>query len=363
MQGVRGGSKGGILRRFDNNKGSKSYDPEIAKAFTKSRWLELKRVVKLCNNTTAPKKGSNGYNLAYKCDLIFKTIVHNVNALSLYANPDQCCDETTFGHEGHGENDAGLLKLIKGKPGITKGMQIVLTSDVDRIRPRAYIHRHKKHPVLFKKQGPNEIRVLYETQLLPLCRPDNDLVGKALFNEKPHITMDNFFSGNELMMYVAEEGFGATMTCRRDRLPNDVPKNYFHHAKVEVNPRTKATRFAQPIVAVKKHGQSVMVMTSFQSTSSCNVLSVNGINGCELYAHSKQRGRGKYKREWAIEMNQARELYLNHYGAIDRMDHLLKNCSMNYHSWKYWHAGMIHGKAMAVVIAYDMCLECCEGNL
>ena len=45
------------------------------------------------------------------------------------------------------------------------------------------------------------------------------------------------------------------------------------------------------------------------------------------------------------------------------MDHLLKNCNMNHHSWKHWHAGMTHGKAMAVAIAHGMHLECCKGNL
>jgi len=28
-------------------------------------------------------------------------------------------------------------------------MQTVITSDVDWIRPQAYVHRHKKHPKLF----------------------------------------------------------------------------------------------------------------------------------------------------------------------------------------------------------------------
>ena len=32
-------------------------------------------------------------------------------------------------------------------------------------------------------------------------------------------------------------------------------------------------------------------------------------------------------------------------------------------TWKYWHAPMIHAKALAVVVAYDIYLECCEGLL
>ena len=30
-------------------------------------------------------------------------------------------------------------------------------------------------------------------------------------------------------------------------------------------------------------------------------------------------------------------------------------------SWKYWHAPMLHAKAMAVVVAYDIYKECCDG--
>ena len=35
---------------------------------------------------------------------------------------------------------------------------------------------------------------------------------------------------------------------------------------------------------------------------------------------------------------------------------------MNYRSWKYWHAAMIHAKAMAVVVAYDVYKELTEGG-
>lgn len=59
-------------------------------------------------------------------------------------------------------------------------------------------------------------------------------------------------------------------------------------------------------------------------------------------------------------MNEARQLYLNTYGAVDKMDHLIQNCDMKYRSWKYWHAAMIHAKAMAVVVAYDIYKELCE---
>jgi hypothetical protein len=57
-------------------------------------------------------------------------------------------------------------------------------------------------------------------------------------------------------------------------------------------------------------------------------------------------------------MNDARKLYLATYGAIDTMDHLIKNCDMKYHSWKYWHAAMLLAKMMAIVVQGS-----CRGNL
>ena len=63
-------------------------------------------------------------------------------------------------------------------------------------------------------------------------------------------------------------------------------------------------------------------------------------------------------------MNEARHLYLKSYGTVDKqMDHLIKNCHMKYRSWKYWHSAMLHGKALAVVVAYDIYLECAAGKL
>jgi hypothetical protein len=107
-------------------------------------------------------------------------------------------------------------------------------------------------------------------------------------------------------------------------------------------------------------------LTSFQSTWCCNFLLVNAYNQCGLYAHAKEHGTLKHgtKRSWAIEMNDARELYLATYGAIDAMDHLIKNCNnMKYHSWKYWYAAMLLAKTMAIVVAYDMYKEAAKGTL
>jgi len=73
-----------------------------------------------------------------------------------------------------------------------------------------------------------------------------------------------------------------------------------------------------------------MQLVSFQSTSSCNFIGVNSLNSVDMYVTPKERGRKQHKRHWAIEMNEARQLYLSTYGAVDRMDHYIKNCYMGY---------------------------------
>jgi hypothetical protein len=75
---------------------------------------------------------------------------------------------------------------------------------------------------------------------------------KQIFDEPGHIAMDNFFSGDEVLRFLGERGWKATMTCRRDRLPKGAPKSYFNFIKAApVNARSKAARFEQPIIAVK----------------------------------------------------------------------------------------------------------------
>ena len=58
-------------------------------------WLQIKRTIKLCNNNSAPKRGENGYDLAYKYDYTYHTIIDNLNALTLRAELDLCSDEMT----------------------------------------------------------------------------------------------------------------------------------------------------------------------------------------------------------------------------------------------------------------------------
>ena len=100
-------------------------------------------MIKLCNNETAPKNGEEGYNPAYKFDMLWNVMVHNVNAITKDAELDLCGDETTYATGLYGEKGSGIVGRVVGKPGVSKGGQIVMISDVHRVQPRAYVHCHK----------------------------------------------------------------------------------------------------------------------------------------------------------------------------------------------------------------------------
>ena len=368
--GVRGGSNGALYRRWMQGA---DQDELIAESIHHCRWLQIKRVIKLCNNETAPKRGEPDYNPAYKYDMIYDVLVQNLNAITEEAELDLCGDETTWGHGGFGEAGSGLIGRILNKPGVTKGGQIVMISDVHRIRPRAYMHRHKLHvkPPGWTQQGPFEVKSLLET-LNGIVEGEPGANGRRqIFKKKPHSTWDNFFSGDQICDHVGGNGFGVTMTCRRDRLPNGIPADNMCKKKTSNEARPKAARFNQPINLVKivtadeaaNRKGYVRVHTTFQSTSSCNISTVNALNECGMYVRKRERGRKENKRSWGIEMNDARELYLGTYSRIDSIDHLIKNANIFYRSWKYWHSPMLHGKSLAVVVAYDLYLEVAEGKL
>jgi len=51
--GVCGRSCGAIMLRFDKCPDNTAFDKEISESFMRSRWLEIKRFIKLCNNVSA----------------------------------------------------------------------------------------------------------------------------------------------------------------------------------------------------------------------------------------------------------------------------------------------------------------------
>ena len=152
----------------------------------------------------------------------------------------------------------------------------------------------------------------------------------------------------------------------------EIPKIHFHGKKgVDINARSKAARYMQPIVVVKhvtppagSGGKPYTVAhVSFQSTGGTNITCVNALRELKLYVRERAKGRGESKRIWAIEMNEGRELYLKTYSGVDKIDQALKEWHLNYISWRWWHAPMLHCKSIGGCCAYALYHQCAEGGV
>jgi hypothetical protein len=60
-------------------------------------------------------------------------------------------------------------------------------------------------------------------------------------------------------------------------------------------------------------------------------------------------------------MNEAREMYLKNYSAVDKIDQMLLGWDLTHRSWRWWHASTRHAKAIAMSMAYSLYLKCAEG--
>jgi hypothetical protein len=126
--GISGALQGALYRCW--RAGDTAYDLDIAASMTHTCWLQIKAIIKLCDNDLSPKRGEEGYCPAYKYDYLFNCIIKNLNATTAQADLDQCGDETTCGHASYGETKSGLLTHIMVKPGVAREMQIVMLCDV-----------------------------------------------------------------------------------------------------------------------------------------------------------------------------------------------------------------------------------------
>jgi len=311
-------------------------------------------------------------------------MVHNCNAISLYAEENQTVDETTWGHAGFGEAGSGLTGRLMNKK-VNKGGQTTIMSDSRRFRPRAYIHRHKMHdPKGMTRKGCTELAHLIQDinsmiihdPNIPIAAPiptdatpwlittPPDSSKKKIFRNKPVICADNFFFDDKMCHFIGQNGYGCVGTNARNVLPKQIDKKYLHGEKHPSGCKfSKTALYTNPIVAVKDEGGYQRVHISFQSTNATNITSVNCFNSINLFVELRERGRGENKRVWGIEMNDARRLYLSTYFRIDVVDHLLKNAAIFYRVWKYWHAPKNHAFAMILVLAYSLYEECAEGKI
>ena len=352
-----GGSRGAVYCQCDGN--SECYSKHIT-----DKYCELKWVKKLCHNGSCAKRGQDGYDPAYKFSIIYDTIVHNTNFITKYANENQVIDESTWGHGGFGEAGSGLCGRLMNKPK-SRGGQVVIVTDVGHCRPRAILHRHKCHNKgsHWTRSGPFEVKCLAQ-KLLDMTESVGN-AKKQIFRKQPCITVDNYFIDEKILHWSGVRQLGLIGTNRRDLLPPDIDSEFLHkNATTKSQKHAKVARYSQPIVAVKNCDDGYQrVHVSFQSTSSCNIATVNALNECKLFYELRERGRGEDKRHWAIEMNDARRLYLSTYNGIDVMDHMINNTDIFYRTWKYWHAPVNHALSMAIVIAFDVYGECCNGDL
>ena len=77
----------------------------------------------------------------------------------------------------------------------------------------------------------------------------------------------------------------------------------------ERTPVTQGCHLEMPVLFVlKKLGDLSIQLTLFQSTSSSNIILMNALNELSWCVDVKERGNKK--QQWAIEMNESRELYL-----------------------------------------------------
>ena len=45
---------------------------------------------------------------------------------------------------------------------------------------------------------------------------------KNIYQSPPHITVDNHFAGDNIMKFTGSKGYGFTVTCHRDRFPEEI---------------------------------------------------------------------------------------------------------------------------------------------
>ena len=351
---------------------SNTYDREIDEANYR-RWLDIKACMKLCNFYREKDRKATDYDPTEKYRLVWNTMTHNMRQVITKMGLDHTIDETTWPSASYSD----MHNRVQGKK-CTKGGQHVLLLDAQRRYIYEWTPRHNLWPVEkpFTASGPAEVKRMVD-MVLPLVKGEaQDPADKRLqiLDEPPHIAFDNHFSGNLTLSLLGELGFKSTMTCRRDRLPKSVPKKHFHHVKgTAVNLKSKVARFEQPVIAVKTVTQPAnlrrtkkdytLVHVSFQSTGGTNISTVNTLAEVMLYAEQRMRGQGIDKRIWAIEMNEARQMYLKNYSAVDKIDQMLKSWKVLYRTWKWWHAPMRHGKAIAMCMAYALYKHCAEGEV
>ena len=124
-------------------------------------------------------------------------------------------------------------------------------------------------------------------------------ISRKLFHEKPTTTVDNYFVMDAILDWAVNAGLGIIGINVRNRLPKNIEPFYLHKEKTNATMKhTNDARLFDPIVAVKNYSRGFQsVNVSFQSTSSCNITSVNALNECTKCFELCEKGRGKNKQQ------------------------------------------------------------------
>ena len=265
-------------------------------------------------------EGTKSFDPAHKFSLIWDVTISNVNYFTEKASLDAAIDESSWFDSCQGPF---VQRILKGKK-IPCGGQSTLLCDVGTYFPRAVIHRHSSNPKYEGfDQGSSEVKMLVDNYILPQVGPNK------LWTEKPHLTFDNFFFKERVSRYLGNVGIPHTCTCARNKLPFQLDNKFFHKEKGQ-RVGMKAARYLPPIVFVKEEDNYRMVLFSFQSTGTTNIMCVNSVSDGRFYVKRKERGRKDNKYVRLIEMNMGRELYLLTYGAVDNLDALIEMCKVSF---------------------------------
>ncbi len=162
------------------------------------RWLDIKACLKQNEFWTEKKRPDEGYDPAQKYRLVWNVMIHNMNQLIDKGGLDLTLDETTWPNSSY----ADIQGCLQGKK-TDKGGQHVLLLDSKRRYIYAWTPRHKLFEVVrpFTATGPAEVKCLVDiiTPLVVGATKDPTDKRKQLFSECVHITMDNLFSGDEVL--------------------------------------------------------------------------------------------------------------------------------------------------------------------
>ncbi len=277
------------------------HNPVITKSMSCYQWIVLKLCIKL--NPWFEKSKEKMHMTQHKSGALF--------GFSWFTTSINLCKQQAWFDCWHNHPKNASYSDVQGciqdKPGVVKSRQHIVVVDSNWRFVYGYTVQHKVFEQIkpFTQEGPAKVKCLFDL-LLPW------IVGNYKRNDKrrqiclnpPFLSMDDHFSGDDVLQLLGENGLAAIIHCQCDSLPSGYNKKYFHHLKgVEVLQWSRVAWFEQPIIAVKEIDAKpesnkrvyTIVHTSFQSTQSTNISAVYCLQQVQLYVRSREKGQGKTK--------------------------------------------------------------------